>query len=126
MIVRQITLATTPAQQINLFFDSRSNAEKAPDLCEAQEALIFRDDYKQELACKVSMIAADTIIDVAEQARANGEVQIANMVAEEKFNKRVENDPVIKTMATAKQNRKRAQEIMQSAQRVQPPPGLQT
>jgi len=125
MIVRQITLSTTPAQTINLYYESRSSAEQAPEVL-GSDLLRQTDDFKQVIEYKSEMVAADIIVDVAEQARANGEVQIANMLAEQRFNDRVEKDPVIKTMATAKQNRKRAQEIMQNAQRVQPPPGLQT
>jgi hypothetical protein len=118
MIIRQITLKTEPPQVFQLYFDSRSNAEKDPQI-PAENVAIYEDDYKQRAIIGMTMIAADIVIDLGEQMRAVGEVEIAKMTAELKFNDRIDKDTVIKTHL----NKKKAQQMAASMPRVAMPPG---
>ncbi len=118
MIIRQITLKTEPPQLIQLYFDSRSNAEKDSEMIR-DNVCIFKDDYKMRAIVGIAIIACDIVIDLAEQMRAGGEIECAKMLAALKFSERVEKDTVIKTHL----NKKKAQQMAATMPRVQMPPG---
>jgi hypothetical protein len=126
MIIRQITIDTQPPQIYELFYQSRSNAEKPfEDDTSRLSAVTLEDDFKQRVSIPtihLNRIVSDRIIDQAEALRAQGELQIIRLLGETKFEDRIDKDPLIKAAA----NKKRAQQIMANAQRVPAPPGIQT
>jgi hypothetical protein len=125
MIIRQITIDTQPPQIYELFYTSRSNAEKPLELGDQDDALIVEDDFKQRVSIprsQVQRIVSDRLIDQAESLRAQGEMQIIGLLGEAKFEERIDKDPLIKAAA----GKKRAKQIMATATRVNAPPGLQT
>jgi hypothetical protein len=125
MIIRQITIDANPPQVYELFYTSRSNAEKAPQSDATGGFSWVEDDFKQKVFIPEKQMAhllSDRLIDQAESLRAKGELQIIKLLGETKFEERIEKDPLVKAAA----NKKRAQQIMAGAQRVPPPPGLQT
>jgi hypothetical protein len=125
MIIRQITIDTQPPQIYELFYLSRSNAEKVPELAKDRHSFKLEGDFKQVFYIPephLSRIVSDRLIDQAESLRAQGELQIVKILAEGKFEERIDKDPLLKAAA----NKKRAQQIIANAQRVPAPPGWQT
>ena len=98
MLTRQITIAGNPNITHTLYFDSRSNAEKAGTIIDDNRVL-FTDDYGQILLIHVdAVIITDLTQDGADMLRAQGEGKIIEIKAQVKMQKRMENDAELKVM----------------------------
>lgn len=112
MLTRQITIAGNPNITHTLYFDSRSNAEKAGTIIDDNRVL-FTDDYGQILLIHVdAVIITDLTQDGAEMLRAQGEGKIIEIKAQVKMQKRMENDAELKVMRekVARQQKESASE----------------
>jgi hypothetical protein len=117
MFTRTITIQANPPQQIVLYFDSRSNAEKAGETNGVTKEL--RDDYDHVVRIRADLVMSDVLTNVSEAYRAQGEMEIKQMEAQLKFDERIKKLPTIEAFV----NRKRAKAQMANMPRVAMPPG---
>jgi hypothetical protein len=117
MFQRTIILQAEPPVQIVLNFDSKSNAEK-----HHESGVEFEDDYGQKVRIgHTAVVLSDVVVNVAEQFRAQGEIEIVKARAEMQFHERVDKDAPLKAFRIKKQT----EAAMRNAPRVAMPMGGQ-
>lgn len=94
MLTRQITIAGSPNVQATLYFNSRTNAEKAPTTDGA--VTTFEDDFGQRITFDGTKVISDLIIDVKQMLLACGEMEVIKLHASKKLDERVAADPLLK------------------------------
>lgn len=103
MLSRTLTLAGNPNIQIVLYFESRTNAEKAPTPGTTQTIFIFEDDFKQKAVIDATKIVSDLITDINQMFEASGELEIAKMKGAKHLEQRIAADPLLKVWLEMKQ-----------------------
>jgi hypothetical protein len=117
MFTRTITIQANPPQQIVLYYDSRSNAEK-----QLLGGLRYEDDYGQRVSISTAaVVLSDHVVDVAETYRAQGELEIKQMEAQLRFDERIKKLPTIEAFVKTK----RAKAQMANMPRIAMPSGMQ-
>ncbi len=96
MFSRCITLSSEPTTQVTLHFLNQANAEEKPFDVDDTDNVLFKDDYGQIFECRKDLIIGDLIIDIAKRFGAQEEMEILKARAGQKFDQRLEGDPVLK------------------------------
>jgi len=105
MLSRTLTLAGQPNIQIILYFESRSNAEKAGEYISKEKnddgsiacSYRFEDDFKQRVDIGVgAVILSDLITDINQMFEVSGELEVAKMKGAKHLENRVAADPLLK------------------------------